>query len=234
MMSLSKGGVGLQRKAEPGFAQAFPPRDILVMAPHADDDILGCGHLMQRVSTAGGRVVIVWLTDGGGSHGALKPAARQALVVRREREALAGVHALGVQPTATYFLGFKDGYLADAEDAARVRLETVRRHHALATGVVTAADDGHPDHRAAFRIAVCLGLERLYSYPISARYDGAGYTPPVDALRHPYGIADSKRRALLQHRSQAPGAGAIHPMSDRAIDQFCRDPEIFIPVQMLS
>ena len=202
------------------------------MAPHPDDDILGCACLMQRVSAAGGQVVVVWLTDGGGSHGELEPEAREALVARRRGEALAGVEALGVQPTASYFLGFRDGFLADAEDPARDRLSALGRHHALSAGVVTAADDGHPDHRAAFRIALRLGLNELYSYPISARYDGSAYTAPADAIFLHGDTGGAKRRALLQHRSQTPGAGALYPMSALAIDQFCSDPEIFIPVRV--
>ncbi len=186
---------------------------------------------MRQVTAAGGRVVVVWLTDGGGSHGELEPAQRSALVARRQKEALAGIEALGVRPAATYFLGFPDGFLRNTAQDARDSLERLRRRHTLDVGVVTAADDDHPDHRAACEIALGLGLTQLYSYPISARYDGAAYLPPANALFIHGDASDAKRRALLEHRSQASGAGAVYPMSKSAIERFCRDPEIFIPLR---
>src|SRR5262245_61404722 len=39
---------------------------LLVIAPHPDDEVLGAGGLMQQVHNAGGRVRVVYLTDGDG------------------------------------------------------------------------------------------------------------------------------------------------------------------------
>ena len=38
---------------------------LLVLAPHPDDEVLGCGGLSALVAKAGGRVVPVLVTDGG-------------------------------------------------------------------------------------------------------------------------------------------------------------------------
>lgn len=40
--------------------------NLLVVAPHPDDETLGAGGLMQRVHAAGGDVSVVYLTDGDG------------------------------------------------------------------------------------------------------------------------------------------------------------------------
>jgi LmbE family N-acetylglucosaminyl deacetylase len=42
----------------------LPTAPLLVMAPHPDDEILGCARLMQQAAIAGCPLVIAWLTDG--------------------------------------------------------------------------------------------------------------------------------------------------------------------------
>ena len=37
---------------------------LLVIAPHPDDETLGCGLLLQQVLAAGGEVRIILMTDG--------------------------------------------------------------------------------------------------------------------------------------------------------------------------
>lgn len=39
-------------------------KTLLVVAPHADDEVLGCGGLMQKVKQAGGKVYVLFLTAG--------------------------------------------------------------------------------------------------------------------------------------------------------------------------
>ena len=212
------------------------PTVLLVVAPHQDDEILGCGLLMRRVEAAGGKVVIAWLTDGGNSNGDLAPDDRQALVRRRKAEALDGLKELNVQPVATVFLGFPDGYLgADTAhlQQARQRLQALCDTHGVDAIVVTDANDGHPDHQAAYRIASELDVACTYSYPISARYDGEVYTPPLSALAIAHSADDQglKRAALRRHVSQRQEEGAIFPMSEATIQRFCTEPELFIPVR---
>lgn len=213
------------------------PSTLLVIAPHPDDEVLGCGFLMRRVAAAGGRVMIAWMTDGGGSHGELDAGARGALVARRQGEALAGVAELGVSLAEACFLGCPDGGLgADGERMAQAldRLQHLCDRHAVETVVVTAADDGHPDHRAAFAIAQQLAVARIYSYPISTKYDGEAYASPPGAVCIPPGSGDLKRHALARHVSQREQGGAIYPLSAATIDRFCAEPEIFLPIARLS
>ena len=206
------------------------PSSLMVVAPHPDDDVLGCSHLMRRVDQMGGRLVVVWLTDGGASHGVLPAEVKSQLVATRQAEAKAGVHALGIRPVALCFLGYPDGSLELHETEARDRLQTLCRVHQVETVVVTDEHDGHGDHRAAFRIASQLKVKRLFSYPISARYDGENYEVPDHALVISADAGEAKRVALAHHRSQATG-GALYPLSALTIDRFCSEPEIFIPIR---
>jgi LmbE family N-acetylglucosaminyl deacetylase len=207
------------------------PNRLLVMAPHPDDEVLGCGRLMRRVQATGGQVVVAWLTDGGSSHGELPPQQRRELVARRQAEALEGLRAMGVTPAAFCFLGYPDGGLGavDPLDPER-RLQVLCDTHRSDTVVVTDVDDGHPDHRAAFAIARRLMVKRLFSFPVSARYDGEPYTPPAQALLLAPESGDDKRVALGRHLSQREDAGARFPLTAATIERFCVEPEVFIPI----
>jgi LmbE family N-acetylglucosaminyl deacetylase len=215
-----------------GDGRDWPRAPVLVLAPHPDDELLGCSRLMQRVAGSGGALVIVWLTDGGGSHGPLSADERENLVRRRQNEARAGVQALGVVPQAMHFLDYPDGYLADHMAAAGGAVAAICRRHGIHTVVVTDKDDGHPDHRAAYAIAMRLSVPQVLSYPISTRFDGYAYAPPAAALRiAPDTDGDGgKRAALLQHASQME-VSAVYPLSLAAVERFCTGPEFFLPVR---
>src|SRR4029077_11597995 len=50
----------------PPTLDVSPGTRLLVVAPHPDDETLGAGGLMARVHETGGRVNVVYLTDGDG------------------------------------------------------------------------------------------------------------------------------------------------------------------------
>jgi LmbE family N-acetylglucosaminyl deacetylase len=207
------------------------PSSLLVLAPHPDDDVLGCSLLMRRVAARDGRIVATWLTDGGASHGPLAPEPRRRLVESRQTEALAALSELGVIPEAACFLGYPDGTLDERCEEAGLRLQRLCDHHEIDTVVVTDGEDDHLDHRAAFKIATGLKVARLYSYPISTRYDGELYRPPDGAIFIPCEHSDHKRAALSRHRSQTRSGGATYPLSAATIDRFCAEAEVFIPIR---
>jgi len=94
---------------------------LLVVAPHPDDETLGAGGLMERVHETGGRVNVVYLTDGDGypegvrSEGHIEsPTAAdyRGYGRTRRREARNALLALGLDKPSYTFLGFPDGGLA--------------------------------------------------------------------------------------------------------------------------
>lgn len=207
----------------------LPSAPLLVLAPHPDDEILGCARLMQQAATAGCPLIIVWLTDGSASHGPLTHEERNALVFRRYSEADEGLSALGISPLATYRLGHPDGELEKHAQEARLEVERFCQRHNVSTVAVTDAGDSHPDHRAAHALAIGLkDIPDLITYPVSARFDGDDYAPPVGTMRLATWPGDAKRSALLQHRSQMEAA-AVCPMTMTTIERFCADPEYFMP-----
>lgn len=126
------GAPGSARNITPG---ALATVDVLVFAPHPDDDVIGTGGVIQQAVAYGERVRIVFVTNGDGyprSASVLtrKPISGLAsadfiqLAATRQREAIAAAAVLGVGSSSLVFLGYPDGVLefVDAnrsEDPAR-------------------------------------------------------------------------------------------------------------------
>ena len=191
------------------------PGTALVLAPHADDESLGCGGLIAEACARGRPPLVVVATDGTGSHpnSALYPPDR--LRRTREAETLAAVACLGLAPERVAFLRLPDT-AAPAEGAALER--AVRDLSALAgafgcdTLLATWPHDPHGDHLACWRIAERLAEQdglRLLAYPV-----WGWLIPPEDevACVRPWGARlaigrhlQVKSQAIASHRSQYGG-----------------------------
>jgi LmbE family N-acetylglucosaminyl deacetylase len=151
----------------------------LVVAPHPDDETLGCGGTIALRRASGAAVHVAFLTDGTLSHKGRLPAAD--LAARRRREALDACTRLGVPSGAVHFLDYEDGHLAASRKVATGRLaelvDALRPAHVL----VTSVHDGTPDHVAAAQIAraaASLATHRpaLFEYPVW-HWDRWPYSP---------------------------------------------------------
>ncbi|TIC88890.1 PIG-L family deacetylase [Nocardioides sp. GY 10113] len=133
---------------------AHPPRSLLGLWAHPDDESYLSAGLMQRTLQAGGRVTVVALTDGEAGFGDDDPrtlAERRAL---RRAELGTAMAAIGV--TDIRFLGHPDGSLSEVPAAGVVdRLVEIARE-VRPDVVVTFGPDGitgHDDHVTAGRLA---------------------------------------------------------------------------------
>jgi len=142
----------------PGPAQGFPPLldlghvprgPVLVVAPHPDDEILGCGGAIARHAERGDPVHVVLVTRGeaGGEGDARLDESRRAAA------RLAGADAVTV-----HGLGVPDGRVAQAGDVAARLGERLAAVHPR---VVYAPSpfEMHPDHVASL-VALCDALAR--------------------------------------------------------------------------
>lgn len=186
--------------------------DPLVLAPHPDDESLGCGGLIARVVAEGRAPLVVVLTDGAGSHpgSAEFPPARLAAL--REAETLEAVRALGLGAERVVFLREPDTRApreGAALDAVADRLCGLLERHRCTALLASWAGDPHCDHLAAdraARLAAARGGVAHWAYPVW------GWTLPEDAAlpggaasggRLDVGaFADARRLAVAAHRSQ--------------------------------
>jgi len=132
----------------------LPARRVLVLAPHPDDEVFGCGACTRLHVLAGARVDVVVLTDGSGGG---EPKVREA-----ESEAAARI--LGT--AAPHFWAYKDRELAHSFEASSNPLTQRLVQLLIEVGheVVYAPSpwEVHPDHRATAR-AVAQAVQELRS-----------------------------------------------------------------------
>ena len=69
--------------------------NILVIAPHPDDDVLGAGGTMAAASDQGKAIFSVYITDGRGSPRKDQSISDEAMAARREKEAQSALQAVG-------------------------------------------------------------------------------------------------------------------------------------------
>jgi LmbE family N-acetylglucosaminyl deacetylase len=219
--------------------------NFVVVAPHPDDETLGCGGLVAAACARGYDVRILIVSDGTGSHplSAEYPPARLRTV--RAAETLQAAKSLGVDPAQVTFLGLPDRDVPsegrEAEKAAAAIIDLARRCRARAV-MVTCGSDPHCDHQAAFaiaRIATARLLDvALYAYPIWA-WSLPPWTDieegPVDGFRFDISAQlAAKRCAIRAHHSQMGGLITDDPTGfrlDRAmLEHFERPFEYFVKV----
>ena len=191
---------------------AAVPGTALVLAPHPDDESLGCGALIAEACARGRPPLVVVATDGVGSHpnSTAYPPGRLRTV--REAETLAAVAHLGLPPERVAFLRLPDTAAPSegpAFDDAVAGLSTLAERFNCDAVLATWAHDPHCDHLACWRIAERTarrsGLE-LLAYPVwgwvIAADDEIACAPP-HGVRLPVGRhAAAKRRAIAAHQSQ--------------------------------
>jgi LmbE family N-acetylglucosaminyl deacetylase len=121
-------------------------KSCVVIAPHPDDETLGCGITILRRRAVDSIVTIVIATDGALSP---IPVPTSERAHRRRHEALRACAVLGVDADRVVFLDFPDGGLmANVGELARL-LNRIVREQAPDQILVPVSCDGHEDHNAA-------------------------------------------------------------------------------------
>jgi LmbE family N-acetylglucosaminyl deacetylase len=90
----------------PETTRSFGPT--LVVAPHQDDESLGCGGTIALLRAAGVPVRVLFISDGSGSHPGSRRYPPQALTALRNAEAREALALLGVDPAESTFLALPD------------------------------------------------------------------------------------------------------------------------------
>lgn len=187
-------------------------RGLVVVAPHPDDESLGCGGMIAEACAQGIATRLVVVSDGAGSHPGSRRYPPPQLRALREAETLAAVAELGLAADAVTFIGLPDRFVPtsgpDAEAAGATIAAAARQVDAGAV-CVTWRHDPHCDHLASAEIVESarrsFGSARVLAYPIW------GWNLPADrdVGTKPTGIRLDVRRhlgaklaAVAAHRSQ--------------------------------
>jgi len=195
-------------------ATSFGPT--LVVAPHQDDESLGCGGAIALLRRAGLPVTVLFVSDGTGSHPNSRTYPPQRLRNTREAEALVALALLGVAAEMVCFLRLPDTAVPRPGQpdfaAAVARVGAALDAAAPQTILLPWRRDPHCDHRAAWELvqATLAGRTtrpRLLEYPIWVwELGGVGDLPltgevlgwrlAIDA------VLPQKAAAIAAHHSQ--------------------------------
>lgn len=198
-----------------GLSELLQGRVPLILAPHPDDESLGCGGLIAQCCAADKPPHVVILTDGCQSHPNSQTHPPERLRHLREQEAREALLLLGLPHGRTWFLGHMDTGLPIAGPAfqfAARRIAGICENHGCDLIISTWRHDPHTDHVAAATLAEHVAVREgipLMSYPVW------GWNLPDDAVvdeQQPQGyrldISDQvelKQKAIMTHATQYGG-----------------------------
>lgn len=189
----------------------FVRRGLVVVAPHPDDESLGCGGLISACRSLGLPVAVIIVSDGEGSHPHSQLFPPPRLADLRRQEALEAVRRLGVAPSEVHFLGLPDRHVPangpEGEKAAR-RIAALAGKADVMT--VSWRHDPHCDHQASYALARAAAAEvpglTLWEYPVwGLTLDPLSPLPEAPPAGLRVRIDDhlpAKRRAIAAHLSQ--------------------------------
>jgi LmbE family N-acetylglucosaminyl deacetylase len=180
----------------------------LILAPHADDESLGCGGLIAACCKRGRPPFVVVLTDGAASHPGSTQYPPERLRQLRAEEARTAVGKLGLASENLAFFDYPDAALPRSR-AVSDRVATLARDQGCKVLLAPWLHDPHCDHEAAALVAreVAQATQcRLLSYPIwgwllppdqEIQVDKVtGWKLPISAYR------SAKQSAVAAHASQ--------------------------------
>lgn len=201
--------------AEPYFLKSL--KHCLVLAPHPDDESLGCGGLIALLHGQGCRVSVVLTTDGSKSHPNSVSYPESARIDLRKQELRNALSILGVREQDTHYMNGPDSALPaqgeqgfmDYKNDLKTLLDAIRPQLCL----VPYELDPHRDHRASWQVLRVALQEfahngiRIWEYPIWLYQNAVSTDIPLlqrGELKYvdirPY--LEQKRTAIGAHVSQ--------------------------------
>jgi N-acetylglucosamine malate deacetylase 1 len=180
---------------------------VMVFAPHPDDELVGCGGSIAKHVKLGNQVTVVYMTSGDA--GNLKYTKEQLGKIR-EQEAKNGLKILGVSKLS--FLRNRDGYLETSADNLVKTVELIRNSKPDVV-YLPHAEDAHQDHKVTYDIVTKAinkargswfqeakgepwGVKTIFAYEIYPLQTTVNYCEDISDFM------DLKYTALQEHKSQ--------------------------------
>jgi LmbE family N-acetylglucosaminyl deacetylase len=158
-----------------GRGSANDRQRVVIVAPHPDDETLGCGGAIALLCDKGYRVKVLVISDGTGSHPTSQKYPAPLLQSIRSQETIAALGILGVEPSAISFLQLKDGAVPTVTSPTFHQAKVSCRNYLQATLPDTIflpwRCDPHADRRASWQLiqaaVLSLGITpQMIEYPI--------------------------------------------------------------------
>lgn len=177
---------------------------VVVLAPHMDDETIGCGGTLALHAQRGAKITVVFMTDGRRGTadvtlltGAARERRELEITALRKAEAQQALHDLGV--TDCVYLDAADGELSPTTELA-ARLRAVIEQRAPELVYLPHFLEEHADHRATTAVLLAACSDAPWHF-VCMGYEV--WTPlfPTCLVRIDRTI-DIKQRALSRYASQ--------------------------------
>lgn len=190
--------------------------NLLVLAPHPDDESLGCGGLITFLKLGGSSVSVIFVTSGSASHPNSRSHPPKKLSKLREAEAIAACAKLDIPKENVHFLRAADSALVHLDRQSLLglsgQMDMIFESGKFSSLALPWRRDPHPDHRVVYELGNmmlktgsknCIKIE----YPIWLWKNGETIDWPLESEIVPYqlnitDVAQKKREAIKCHKSQ--------------------------------
>jgi LmbE family N-acetylglucosaminyl deacetylase len=142
---------------------------VLVVAPHPDDETLGCGGAIALLNSLNCDVRVLVVSDGTRSHPRSKKYPASKLQKLRESETLAALNLLGLDAQNVTFLGLQDGSVLTEYQTAITNCCTFLTQINPQIIFLPWRYDPHPDHRGSWQLII-TALSSLSQSPKIIEY----------------------------------------------------------------
>lgn len=169
-------------------------KKVLVLAPHPDDDIIGCGGTLYRYHLMGSEIVVVYMTDGRKGNNRYR---EDELIFIRQNEARSASRIIGID--RLIFLDNRDSELT-ASHKTVTELSEILSDYKPEAVFLPFFMDNHYDHIATSQIF----FSAARSFPSSMCYSYGIWTPlpTFNIISDITTCLQTKILALHEHKSQ--------------------------------
>jgi LmbE family N-acetylglucosaminyl deacetylase len=216
------------------LSQEWGQERVVIVAPHPDDETLGCGGAIALLYQQGYDVSVLVVSDGTLSHPNSQKYPAPALRSLREQETLKALAILGVSQEVVTFLRLKDGSLPFAPSldfqTAKILCQNYLKKVRPDTIFIPWRADPHSDHRATWQLIQTalkdLGMKiKCIEYPI---WDWDVQQQKPISFCHKFSgwrldittVLEQKHQAIAAYQSQ------LGQVIDDDPNGFCLTPEL--------
>lgn len=172
----------------------FSHRRVVVLSPHPDDDILGCGGALHNMHLNGAKIMAIYFTDG--RYGSKRYDENQLVQLRKE-EAVRACNVIGIDEQV--FFDNIDGALKTDKESVNKLISIINDFKAEAVFLPFFMDN-HKDHmetnRIFFKSIDSLPDLTCYSYGVWSPLPLFNFSLDITS------ISEIKIEAIKAHKSQ--------------------------------
>jgi len=150
---------GLQELPPFIIEKSFPPHQrVCIFAPHPDDEVLGCGGLLQQLAANGNAITLIHVTNGTQSHPNSQIYSPESLDIIRPQESQKALEVLDIaHQVTTIALELTDGEVFSQRDQLQRKLSAFIQSDDIL--ITTFMRDGHPDHEATGQVVISFAKQ---------------------------------------------------------------------------